>query len=728
MLLQPACAKTLYVGDDGYDSIQDAINHASGGDTVYVHSGLYEEHVKLDKSITLEGENAASTTIVWHSDDVINVSAKGAVVKQLTVQGAPEYSASIRVYAKDVSVEQCVLQNSSYGLISYASGCSVKENTARYNSRYGIAILHSQYGVVEKNTASNNTLTGIHIHDSEGIEVKGNTLKGNGVYGVYIGNGSSCKVKSNTITLNRYGIWLRKSDENEIKYNNASNNIRYGILLTDGNYHVDGSDNNTVMSNNIDGNADGVYLYNSNDNLVRGNTMCYNAMHGCILLEGSEQNTIQSNTMMHNHYGVKLVSSPNNTIKGNTINDNTRVGIMLSGASYGNLVDGNTARRCYYGAYVHDSHGNSIKNGTFSKGFVGIYLGNVSDSTIDKNMVSSSTYGVYLRKSSHNTITKNTATTNTNYSYMMDQQSNDNVLSNNTAYNPTKGSIYIGHSSSNVVSEENYTGGTYGVLVFDSSSNVLSGCSLKGNKYGAYLLASSQNNTIEQCTITSPTGIGILLDDAHENHIKKNTIILPNDMNGKGIYLSGKGNIIEQNEITSHNPTAVDGIYVNAVGSNTLSANKLTKLVSGILVMSGDAQSITNNDIESCSYGIQIWGEVKDTYLSANLITSTNAGIAVIGNTSNATNTPTNTTVLNNTLKRNNIDVSFLWGTPTASVSYNDLSDGATGIGASGVVSTFIDGTNNWWGAPSGPGRIANGGGVKVTANITYSPWLASAP
>src|SRR6056297_2117708 len=58
---------TIYVDDDGtadYTSIQDAVDVAIDGDTVYVYSCKYEEHVVISsKSITLQGEDKDSTII-----------------------------------------------------------------------------------------------------------------------------------------------------------------------------------------------------------------------------------------------------------------------------------------------------------------------------------------------------------------------------------------------------------------------------------------------------------------------------------------------------------------------------------------------------------------------------------------------------------------------------------------------------------------------------------------
>lgn len=86
LLSSPAAgANTITVPDD-YLTIQQAVNFASPGDTVYVRAGTYYENVTIDKSLTLQGEDR-NTTIIDGSEigNVIYVTASNVTISGFKV-------------------------------------------------------------------------------------------------------------------------------------------------------------------------------------------------------------------------------------------------------------------------------------------------------------------------------------------------------------------------------------------------------------------------------------------------------------------------------------------------------------------------------------------------------------------------------------------------------------------------------------------------------------------
>jgi pectin methylesterase-like acyl-CoA thioesterase len=91
--------KTITVDDDGeadYTNIQDAIDAASDGDTVFVYSGTYHEHINIkSKSIILQGETKETTIIDGGgTSDVIKITAdikitaNGVTVSGFTIKNS----------------------------------------------------------------------------------------------------------------------------------------------------------------------------------------------------------------------------------------------------------------------------------------------------------------------------------------------------------------------------------------------------------------------------------------------------------------------------------------------------------------------------------------------------------------------------------------------------------------------------------------------------------------
>ncbi|MCZ2809141.1 MAG: pectinesterase family protein, partial [Candidatus Bathyarchaeota archaeon] len=64
-----ASSSTILVPDN-YATIQEAINNANEGDTIFVRAGTYYEHVVVDKALSLVGENKHNTIIDGSGNEI----------------------------------------------------------------------------------------------------------------------------------------------------------------------------------------------------------------------------------------------------------------------------------------------------------------------------------------------------------------------------------------------------------------------------------------------------------------------------------------------------------------------------------------------------------------------------------------------------------------------------------------------------------------------------------
>jgi nitrous oxidase accessory protein NosD/PKD repeat protein len=153
-----ATPETIYVAQDGganvFNTIQEAINYAKDGDTIFVYNGTYYEHLLINKSIRLVGEEKNTTIIDGESDiqPILNIIKSHVEVISFTIQDTatdwPTYSLSI-IQATNVSVHNNIIKTGYFGLLLQKSiGCTISRNHIVNNHRYGLGL---RYG------ASNNT-------------------------------------------------------------------------------------------------------------------------------------------------------------------------------------------------------------------------------------------------------------------------------------------------------------------------------------------------------------------------------------------------------------------------------------------------------------------------------------------------------------------------------------------------------------------------------------------
>jgi parallel beta-helix repeat protein len=201
---------TLYVGGSGsgnYTKIQDAIDNASDGDTVYVYNGTYYENIIINKSISLIGEDKNTTIIDGYNN--------GVVIKINNCSNVNIYSFTINdggyKYLEDILI-----------LIYSCDNCSISNNFLNNTDPSGV------YYVTE----------GVCLIESNNIQI------------------------TNNVIYDGLSIALSKSNDNTIAYNNllkgyvvfgdsSNNNISYNVLSYGWGFELFGSHYNNFHFNEI---------------------------------------------------------------------------------------------------------------------------------------------------------------------------------------------------------------------------------------------------------------------------------------------------------------------------------------------------------------------------------------------------------------------------------------------------------------------------------------------
>jgi len=150
------------------ESIQEAVNNAAEGQTIYIKKGVYkiETDILINKTLTLIGEDSKQTIIDGQNTTtlILNILADNTKIQNLTIRSAEKT-------------------------------CGI----------------------------------GVQIKDATNVEIKNNHIK-NCSIGIKLRNANYSTIKTNSILNNTCGILLEKSYHNQIHWNNIDQNVKSIII------------------------------------------------------------------------------------------------------------------------------------------------------------------------------------------------------------------------------------------------------------------------------------------------------------------------------------------------------------------------------------------------------------------------------------------------------------------------------------------------------------------
>ena len=350
---------TLYVGGSGpgnYTRIQDAIDNASYGDTVFVYSGVYNENLILDYFINLIGEDRDNTIINGNGIGKVIILSSNNVIKNFTIQNSGNGSFDTGICGgNDNLITNNIIRFNRNGISFDGNRNTIIENDIFENENYGIELRHSFHNQIIRNSISSNRESGIYftMESSENI------------------------ISQNVIYLNDCGILFDHCRENTISVNKIVKNTGNDIHIINGNKNI------TITNNLINSNT-GIAIY---------------------VAENNKNITITNNTISNCYGGIYHITTNNSIIFGNNITNSSR-GIVLANSSSISVYK-NEIKNSYQGAVIHRSSYCNIQHNNFIKNKFGLEINSCNKVKIEFNNYENNTLAFDAVLSDNVTVTKN---------------------------------------------------------------------------------------------------------------------------------------------------------------------------------------------------------------------------------------------------------------------------------------------------------------------------------
>jgi parallel beta-helix repeat protein len=267
---------TITVPDD-YPTIQEAINNANDGDTVFVKSGVYQQlnydnttpvSIVINKSISLIGQDEETTII------------SGVSAPPPPQPLPPGFNHIIIINADNVTIKGFTIQNGFFGCWVFGSGCLISDSKF-INNDEGVS-LEAGGNTVSDCFFNGSTSCGIVIFESSNNALTSNVVQKASFGGINVYSGSSNTIVGNEISDGAdFGIILDMFSANNTVANNEITNCGWENVPNPMDLYSSGvvlnlASSNQIVDNNVSDSRCGLHQSSSNNNIIYHNSFIDN--------------------------------------------------------------------------------------------------------------------------------------------------------------------------------------------------------------------------------------------------------------------------------------------------------------------------------------------------------------------------------------------------------------------------------------------------------------------
>ncbi len=525
------------------------------------------------------------------------------------------------ITASDVAIDNFTMDNFQTAILVGSFGdpalynVSVSNNRIANSSQNGLKAYTSVNIVVANNEYYNNSCKEIYLNGAINAFIRDNTfLQSDTDYNIRLTDSRLSTIEDNTLTDCK-GVYLENSPNNTITGNTLST-VSYGFQLGPG------SNNNTLASNEIDDVVLwAIELEESSNNSV-ADSIVSGCSYGIYLHSESRDNLISGSSITSAaNYGIRAESGRNTIVHNDISGTVNSHGIFVK--KEGNEIGHNTIYSHNHGIRLYHTENTTAHNNTVhSIEREGIWLEAGHNNTVKDNVVEDSENGIKLEGSDYNIISDNRADSNSLYGISLSSSQRNNLLGNTVRWNSKHG-IYLGLSD-NTTLEYNTLDG-----------NLEYGIELEGCRDA--LVTDNQFSSCGQAAVSIKQSVNVTASG--------------NEMDGGGFSITGQmeGFLSQWNTHSIDTTNTVGGgpvIYmVDTVGAavpesagqvilvncsridvKNLELSGLYKAVSGAF---SDNCTIADNMLEGNGYGIY-FNRFEDGTIVNNTIANS-SGIGITG-------------------------------------------------------------------------------------------------